>query len=100
MPVASSSVSEARKTASTEPTCSTSLRALVGPRPWVREIASHSTRCVADGDAVIVDKIVLSADCSQPRRGVSRSHVTNFELNLWKVPNKNETSTHFRHFLP
>ena len=41
MPVLSSSVNDARKTASADPRCSTSLRAVVGPRPGVSEMARH-----------------------------------------------------------
>src|ERR1035441_1698214 len=44
MPVLSSSVKEARKTASGEPKCSTNLRDFVGPRPGVSEMASLSKR--------------------------------------------------------
>jgi chorismate dehydratase len=55
MPAASSSVSEARKTASMLPKCSTSLRDFVGPRPGVREIASHSNRYVASGETAVFD---------------------------------------------
>src|ERR1700687_4042829 len=56
MPVLSSSVNDARKTSSAEPKYSTSLRAFVGPRPGVSEIASHSKRWVAAGDTAALDK--------------------------------------------
>src|ERR1700749_4126099 len=56
MPVLSSSVSEARRTASADPKCSTSFRARVGPSPGVSEMASHSKMCVVAVDAVAIDK--------------------------------------------
>jgi hypothetical protein len=56
MPVLSSSVNDARKTASADPKCSTNLRALVGPGPGVSEMASHSKRCVAAGDTAALDR--------------------------------------------
>ena len=47
IPVLSSSVSDAWKTASALSKCSTSLRAFVGPRPDVSDKASHSRMWVA-----------------------------------------------------
>src|SRR5581483_1217856 len=55
MPVLSSSVSDARKTPSADPKCSTSFRDLVGPSPGVRDSATHATRFVAAGEATSFD---------------------------------------------
>src|SRR5437764_12216876 len=96
MPVLSSSVKDARKTASTEPKCSTSLRDFVAPRPGVSEMASHSRRWVADGATAEFDKRHSRADSTYGPRTMSRLCVTTSLLNLWK----DETFTNFRHFLP
>jgi hypothetical protein len=64
MPTLSSSVSGARKIASGDPKCSTSLRDFVGPSPGVSERASHSKRFVAAGDTAALDKRDSEADCN------------------------------------
>src|ERR1051326_5856413 len=85
MPVPSSCVGEARKTAPADPKRSTSFRERVGPKPGVKDRAIHSERWVAAGDTAAVDTECSEADCTPRRRTLSRSHVTMGLLNLWKA---------------
>ena len=64
MPVSSSAVSAALKTFSGDPKCSTSFRALVGPKPGVSRRATHSNRCVVEGESTALGTGSLRADCT------------------------------------
>src|SRR5579859_6789136 len=102
MPLPSSSVRLARKTASTDPKCSTSLRDLVGPRPEVNERASHSTRCVFPDRTAALDTEDSERTVIRAGEGC-QGHPSQWFVNIVersRIEAIHETSANFRHFLP
>src|ERR1700740_3602916 len=95
MPLPSSSVRLARKTASADPKWSTSLRDFVGPRPGVNERASHSTRWVfaartSEIDTKDSERTVISAGEG------CQGHPSQWFVNIVESPDLNELMRRLR----